>query len=76
MQVFAQTSNGQDSSVGNVAAFGENQVTESRGSVDDLLDTRILQLSAICQVQYSQTLVCSLRREAQEGLICDFPAVG
>jgi hypothetical protein len=42
VKVFAQTGDGHDSSVGDVAAFGEDQVAESRSGVDYLLDAGIL----------------------------------
>jgi hypothetical protein len=42
MKVFAQTGDGHDGSVSDVATFGEDQVAESRSCVDYLLNARIL----------------------------------
>lgn len=75
VEVLAQTCDGQDGSVCNVAAFGEDQVAESRSSIDYLLNAGILEFSAIGEVKDTQAVVRGFGREVKEGLVGNLPAV-
>ena len=75
VQVLAETCNGHDGSVRNVAALGKDQVAESWSGLDDLLNPGVLKFPAISQIEDAQTVVGGLCRKAQESLVCDFGAV-
>jgi len=75
MEVLSKSCNCQDSTVCDVATFIQNKVAEARCSLNNLLNPRILQLSAICEVENAKSFVCRLLRKAKESVVSDPPAV-
>lgn len=71
VQVLAEPCNRVDGNIGDQPAFLQDQVAKARRNVDNLLDCGIREASARCQVEDTQMLKRSVRRNAQEGVIID-----
>jgi hypothetical protein len=71
MQVLAQARDSHDRSVCDVPAFGKDQIAQPRCCTDNLLDTVILQLATVCQIENAQTLVRCFGRKTKECLVGD-----
>lgn len=69
MKILAQTRDGKDGLVGNVAALGENDISQSRGSVDDPFHSTVRDSDTGREIQYAQVLVGLGQGQREEGAL-------
>lgn len=75
VEVLAKLRDRRDGTVGDLTAFCQDEVTQAWGGRDDLLDTNVVELSTIRKIQYAEALICSIRRQVEEGVVRDAGAV-
>lgn len=75
MQVLTKPCNSHYSTICDVAALVEDEISEAGCGLHDLLDARILQLAAVCEIEDTKGVVGCFLGQAEEGLIGDAPTV-
>ena len=76
VQVLAEACYGEHGTVCDVAAFVQHEVAQTGSSLHDLLDTRVLQLGTVGEVEDAECIVCGRWWETQKGVVGDAPAMG
>ena len=56
MQVLAQLGDGEDGSVSDLSTLGQDEISKSWASLNDLLHPLVAEFVAICQIQYPQRI--------------------
>lgn len=76
VQVFCKTSDSHDSAIGNLSALCKDEVSKTGRGGNDLLDSSVLQFSAVGQIENAQTLKSDFERKVEECVVGDAYAMG
>lgn len=76
MQVFAELGNGVDGDVGNVAALGQHEISQSWSNGYDLLDCNIRKSRARGKIKNSEVFVNMAVGKVEKGVVVDEVAAG
>jgi hypothetical protein len=75
MQILTKSSNGSNGTVSDSSALVKHQISQPWGSLDNLLNPNVLNLNAVCKIEYTEALKGGTGGEVQEGAVGDADAI-